>query len=203
MVRYSHATWMFAIILGVTLIGCGGQQQETGGQTSDTGQMEQPSLFSDLNSAVSVIHPASGEDVSGTVLFTKESNGIRIQANITGLSEGEHGFHIHEYGDCSADDLTSAGGHYNPLDMPHGAPDSEKRHVGDLGNITASAEAATYNRVDTVITFTGETSIVGRAVVLHAGQDDLSSQPSGAAGNRVGCGTIGIANPNTSINPGG
>jgi Cu-Zn family superoxide dismutase len=199
MMKHSQVSWIFALILGLTMIGCGGQQQETSDQQVSTQQAQQSQLFTNLNSAVAVIHSAAGEDVSGAVLFTRTPEGIRVQADISGLSEGEHGFHIHQYGDCTADDLTSAGGHYNPLDMPHAAPDSDERHVGDLGNISAGTDGATYDRVDSHLAFTGESSIIGRAVVIHAGEDDVSSQPSGAAGSRVGCGVIGVANPNTSV----
>lgn len=202
---YLQAAWMFSVVLALTIVGCEAQQEGTANEESQMGATaQQASPLADVNSAVAAIQSAAGEDVSGTVLFTETGDGIQIQADIEGLSEGPHGFHIHQYGDCTADDLTSAGGHYNPLDMPHGAPDDQKRHVGDLGNIEAGAGGnATYSRVDSVITFDGETSIIGHAVVIHGGEDDLQSQPSGDAGPRVGCGVIGIANPETSIDVSG
>jgi Cu-Zn family superoxide dismutase len=128
------------------------------------------------------------------VTFTQVDEGLRIVADIEGLSHGKHGFHIHEYGDCSAPDGTSAGGHFNPENKPHGAPDSEDRHVGDLGNITAGPDGtAHYDRTDSMISFDGPRSIIGRAVVVHADEDDLESQPTGNAGPRVACGVIGVA----------
>lgn len=185
-----------AFIAG-TLLGCNGQQETTnltdGNQTAaqDT---------ADFDAAVASLQPASGEDVSGTVLFIRTNDGIRIEADVQGLEEGEHGFHVHQYGDCTADDLTSAGGHYNPLNAPHGAPDDEQRHVGDMGNLEANADGmATYSRVDSVISFSGERSILGRAVIVHGGADDLESQPSGDAGPRMACGVIGVANPETTL----
>lgn len=182
------------------MIGCEAPEQEAESQEIITEQAASPSPFADIERAVAVVHPTAGNEASGTVLFTQSGNGIRIQAQLEGLQENGHGFHIHQYGDCTAEDGTSAGGHYNPLGMSHGDPESQERHVGDLGNITANAQGnATYNRVDTVISFDGERSIIGRAVVLHGGQDDLESQPSGAAGPRVGCGVIGVANPETSL----
>ena len=140
-------------------------------------------------SAIAVLSPPEGNDLQGTVTFIQTPEGVRVQANITGLTAGtEHGFHVHQYGDCSASDGTSAGGHFNPHGADHAGPDAASRHVGDLGN-----SEATYDRVDTQLAFEGESSIIGRAVIVHGGTDDLSSQPSGAAGPRIACGVIGIA----------
>ena len=147
-----------------------------------------------VEKAVAVLHPTEGNDVWGTVTFTKVEDGVKIVADISGLMPGKHGFHIHQFGDCSAADGTSAGGHYNPEEKRHGAPDDVQRHVGDLGNLEANSNGeAHYERVDDVISFHGEHSIIGRAVIVHAGQDDLVSQPTGAAGARQACGVIGIA----------
>lgn len=150
----------------------------------------------EIAEAVAVLHPTEGNNVHGMVTFTKVTDGIRIIADVEGLSPGKHGFHIHEYGDCSAPDGTSAGGHFNPEDMPHGAPTDMERHVGDLGNLVADEEGrAHYERTDALISFTGTHSIIGLAVIVHAGEDDFFSQPSGNAGPRVACGIIGVANP--------
>ncbi len=147
-----------------------------------------------VEKAVCVLHPTEGNDVTATVTFTRTETGVRIVADASGLSEGKHGFHIHEYGDCTAPDGTSAGGHYNPTGEEHGGPDDTERHVGDLGNIVADADGnAGYERIDNVIELNGEHSIIGRAVIIHAGEDDLESQPTGAAGARLACGVIGIA----------
>lgn len=147
-----------------------------------------------ITRAVAVLHPTQGNSVQGIVTFTEEKGGIRVVADIEGLAPGKHGFHIHEYGDCSAADGTSAGGHFNPEGKPHGAPTSQNRHVGDLGNITANAEGkAHYEWTDPLIAFTGTRSIIGRAIIVHADEDDLKSQPTGNAGPRIACGVIGIA----------
>ncbi len=148
----------------------------------------------DLLSAVCILHPTEGNEVSGIVTFTKTDGGITIVANFEGLTPGKHGFHIHEYGDCSRLDGKSAGGHFNPDGKKHGAPNSEERHVGDLGNLLANEEGkAYYEMIDTRISFSGPHSIIGRAIIVHAGEDDLTSQPTGAAGSRVACGVIGLA----------
>ncbi len=172
-------------LLSITVLtaGCNTTETATEGGTTDT-----QSKVAAVN-----LQPTEGNDVSGKVTFTPEPSGVQVVADITGLSPGKHGFHIHEKGDCSAPDATSAGGHYAPNGSPHGAPDAaaDKRHVGDLGNITADASGnAKYNQVDKLLSLDGANSIVGKAVIVHSGEDDLKSQPSGDAGNRVACGVI-------------
>ncbi len=128
----------------------------------------------------------------GTVTFSEVADGVRVQASITGLAPGKHGFHVHEKGDCSAPDASSAGDHFNPTGQPHGAPDSSARHEGDMGNIEADASGtANLNYVDHTLSLVpGDRSIVGHAVIVHANPDDLTSQPSGNAGARLACGVI-------------
>ncbi|HYW94738.1 MAG TPA: superoxide dismutase family protein [Bacteroidales bacterium] len=148
----------------------------------------------EVTKAVCVLHPTEGNQVYGTVTFTKADSGIHVVAEVHGLTEGKHGFHIHEYGDCTAADGTSAGGHFNPEGVNHGGPNAAVRHVGDLGNITANADGnATLDMTDNMLSFTGKHSIIGRGIIVHAGEDDLTSQPTGNAGGRVACGVIGIA----------
>ena len=144
--------------------------------------------------AVAVLYPTHGSSVSGTVTFVKEPAGVRVTAHITGLTPGNHGFHIHEFGDCSAPDAASAGSHFNPSGSPHAGPDADARHAGDLGNIVAdSTGVAHYERLDAHMSFTGPNSIIGRGVIVHEKADDLTTQPTGAAGGRVACGVIGVA----------
>ncbi len=158
-------------------------------------QQQQEVEETNFRNAVAVVNPTEGNEVTGTITFEQSDDGVRVQATLEGLEEGEHGFHIHQYGDCTADDGTSAGGHYNPTGEPHGAPDDEERHMGDMGNITADADGnATIDYVDSRIVLNGPNSIMGRGIVIHGGQDDLTSQPSGDAGPRLGCGVIGVAN---------
>jgi Cu-Zn family superoxide dismutase len=148
----------------------------------------------DINNAVAVLHATKGNNVTGTVYFSRTPKGIEIKADVMGLNPGKHGFHIHEFGDCTAPDGTSAGGHFNPENQPHAGPDQAKRHVGDLGNIEADNSGnAHYDRTDTQLMFDGRDSIIGRGVIVHAGVDDLVSQPSGNAGPRIACGVIGVA----------
>jgi superoxide dismutase, Cu-Zn family len=148
-----------------------------------------------IQGAICVLYPTQGSTVSGTVTFTKTEGGIKVVADLQGFQgAGKHGFHIHEYGDCSAPDGTSAGGHYNPAMMSHGAPTDKTRHEGDMGNIEADASGKAHlEYVDPMLTFTGPNSIIGRSIIVHKNEDDMKTQPTGNAGPRVACGVIGVA----------
>lgn len=204
-----NRTWM-AVVACLSMVVLAVSYRAANSETGTTKKVEHAAAHSGTTkttAAVSVVHPLATKavavvhslgdhKVSGKVTFTQMSDGVEIVAELTGLHPGEHGFHIHEFGDCSMTDGKCAGGHFNPTGAPHGGPDSEKRHVGDLGNIKADGEGkATYRRVDKMISLNGPHSIIGRSVILHAKADDLKSQPSGDAGDRIGCGTIGIADP--------
>lgn len=142
-----------------------------------------------------IIGTQGNEKIRGIVRFVKEGSGVRVKAEIEGLSPGEHGFHVHQWGDISGTDGKSAGGHFNPTNSPHGKPDASERHVGDLGNVNADASGkATYDRLDTVLKLNGAHSCVGRAIIIHAKKDDWS-QPTGNAGARIAYGVIGIDDP--------
>lgn len=181
------------IVSVVALPACEGQQADA--PDADTTGMDGVGAFNNdaQETATAVLEPTEGNNVSGTVTFMQMDNGVHVIANLTGLSEGAHGFHVHETGDCSASDATSAGGHFNPDGSPHGAPtDPEgQRHMGDLGNVEAGADgAANYERVDELLAMSGPNSIVGKAVIVHSDPDDLESQPTGEAGDRLACGVI-------------
>ncbi len=145
--------------------------------------------------AVAVIHGTQGnEKVSGTIKFVQTDKGVEIEAHVMGLPDGKHGFHIHEFGDTSAADGASLGGHFNPHGKPHGSPDmGGERHAGDLGNIESKGGHAEYKRVDNVIELDGANCILGRGFVVHGGEDDCTTQPTGNAGARLGVGVIGVA----------
>ena len=144
--------------------------------------------------AVAVLHPTTGNMANGVVRFTQMGDKVKIEADVEGLKPGKHGFHIHAYGDCSAPDGTSAGGHYNPDGHPHAGPNQQPRHMGDMGNLEADASGrAHYARLDDYMVLNGPKSIIGHGVIVHAGEDDLTTQPTGNAGARVACGVIGIS----------
>ncbi len=144
--------------------------------------------------AVAVIHGFGDSPAKGVVRFMATEDGVAITGEISGLKPGKHGFHIHEFGDCSSADPKCHGGHFNPDKKKHGGPNDVERHVGDLGNITANGRGiAKFDMKDRLIALSGPRSIIGRAVILHAKADDLKSQPSGDAGDRIAGGVVGIA----------
>ncbi len=146
--------------------------------------------------AVALLHPTAGNSVEGRVAFTQAEDGVKVAVSLRGLTPGKHGFHIHEFGDCSAADGTSAGGHFNPAGEPHAGPGDAKRHMGDLGNVEADASGAvTHEYTDKRASLTGEHSILGRGVIVHAKADDMKTQPTGDAGARQACGVIGVVDP--------
>jgi Cu-Zn family superoxide dismutase len=149
--------------------------------------------FQQNSRAICVINPLGNSNVKGLVTFEKVDSGVRIEAKIEGLTPGKHGFHIHECGDCSSQDGSSAGGHFNPQNLIHGSPSDSKRHTGDLGNIEADASGkAYYVYTDKLINLTGYNSIIGRSIIIHKNADDYKTQPTGNAGGREACGVIGI-----------
>ena len=142
--------------------------------------------------AKATLAPTRGNQASGTVTFVQRGSTVVVDAHISGLSPGLHGFHVHEKGDCRAQDASSAGDHFNPSSAPHGGPQTAQRHAGDLGNLTADPNGVAVYHVEVtgMSLDSGSNSIIGRAVIVHAAPDDLLTQPSGNSGARVACGLI-------------
>jgi Cu-Zn family superoxide dismutase len=139
------------------------------------------------------LQPRSGSTVGGALTLSAVRDGVQIRGDVRGLAPGStHGFHVHEKGDCSAPDASSAGPHFNPAGAPHGQAGSSPHHVGDMPNLVADKRGVAH--VDVVLhgatLDAGEGSIRGRAVVVHHDPDDYASQPAGNAGARVACGVI-------------
>jgi Cu-Zn family superoxide dismutase len=129
--------------------------------------------------------------VSGTVHFTSEAAGVHVVADVKGVKPGQHGFHLHEKGDCSTPDYKSAGGHFNPGNASHACDPTNPRHAGDFGNITVGADGTGHLDVTTTaLSFDGPNAVVGKAVILHAGADDCKTQPTGNSGDRLACGVV-------------
>jgi superoxide dismutase, Cu-Zn family len=150
---------------------------------------------SKITQAVAVLHPTEGNKCRGTVVFTQIGNAVKVVAKVEGLNPGQkHGFHVHEFGDCSAPDGTSAGGHYNPEGHAHALPDKQERHAGDFGNLQADNQGRAYFEFTVKnLSIDGKVNpVIGRAVIVHADPDD-GSQPTGNAGARIACGVIGVA----------
>ncbi|MEO8004738.1 MAG: superoxide dismutase family protein [Betaproteobacteria bacterium] len=151
------------------------------------------SMFAKKQSATAIIAPTKGNSVSGIVNFTQKGDVVVVEAKINGLKPNSvHGIHVHEKGDCSAADASSAGGHFNPTASVHGGPAGGARHGGDLGNLTADENgyAQLTAEVADISLGIGQNSILKRAVIVHADEDDLKTQPTGHSGARVACGLI-------------
>jgi Cu-Zn family superoxide dismutase len=140
------------------------------------------------------LKPTQGNTASGWVRFEPRGSSLLVTAEVRGLKpNGEQGFHVHEKGDCSAPDATSAGGHFNPGAKPHAHYLQGAGHAGDLPNLKADANGvAKYSFTsDTLSLASGAANgVVGRAVVVHRDPDDYASQPAGNSGPRIACGVI-------------
>lgn len=158
------------------LIACGPMQLAAGGA-----------------SATTRLVPTAGNSVTGTVRFQQSGSRVVITADISGLKpNAEHGFHVHEKGDCSAPDATSAGGHFNPGGKPHAHYGKAERHAGDMPNLKSDASGNAKYRweTDQLAVGSGAANVVGRGVVVHRDPDDYASQPAGNSGPRLACGVI-------------
>jgi Cu-Zn family superoxide dismutase len=143
-------------------------------------------------SAVANLEPTTGNTARGTVTFTQDGDSVRVSANLTGLKAGaEHGFHVHEKGDCSSGDGMSTGGHFNPDGKPHG-PQASPHHAGDMPALVADS----YGNAKASFTLRGVSiggaaaDLVGRGLIVHRDPDDYRTQPTGNAGPRIACAVI-------------
>lgn len=164
-----------------------------GMQTGTEAGMTEPVATAE-RMAIAVLSPTEGNEARGQLQFALVDGNIHITGEVTGLSAGgEHGFHVHEAGDCSAPDATSAGGHFNPEDSEHGRAGQGEHHAGDSDNLMANDEGVA--QVDrwlhgATLGDGGAADIVGKGVIVHADADDYVSQPTGDAGDRLACGVI-------------
>jgi|26BtaG_2_1085354.scaffolds.fasta_scaffold00047_4 Cu-Zn family superoxide dismutase len=137
------------------------------------------------------ITPKSGSAISGKVNFTQTGDEVMMTIKVVGLTPGDHGIHIHEVADCSAEDGSSAGGHWDPAGSDHGKWGEEHFHMGDIGNLVANAEGVAEMTFSTDKWCIGcdddSKNILGHSLIIHADADDYHSQPTGNAGGRIGC----------------
>lgn len=143
--------------------------------------------------ATAKLESRSGSNAKGTAFFTEKDGGVTLVLEVTGLTPGEHAFHLHEKGDCSAPDGTSAGGHWNPTQENHGKWGTHPFHRGDVANLVADATGkATLTFSTPLWSIGGDPSrdVVGKSLIVHAKADDFKTQPTGDAGGRVACGVV-------------
>jgi Cu-Zn family superoxide dismutase len=143
--------------------------------------------------ATAKLEPRSGSNVSGSVTFTQTGEMVRINGLVTGHTAGLKGWHIHEKGDCSDPKAESAGGHFNPRGHKHGGPSDAIRHAGDLGNLVVTDRGSATIEVTVggiSVSKDKPDGIIGRALIIHMGEDDLKTDPTGNAGGRAACGVI-------------
>jgi len=182
------------LILAVVVFAgaCGSKEEAAAPDPAPAPEPEVMEEVAATATAVAILQPRADSEVSGTVTFTETADGVRVVADIARIAPGMHGLHLHALGDCSAEDFKSTGGHFNPTDAPHGAPTDEMRHAGDFGNIEIGEDGAGHLELTTTMLTVadGPNTVLGRAVILHDGEDDLVSQPTGAAGGRIGCGVV-------------
>lgn len=162
---------------------------------ADTGAMSQPASEDMPQAAVAVLHGTQGnEDASATIRFTPQNGGLAYTTEAEGLAPGQHGYHIHLYGDCSSGDGKSAGTHFNLQGSSKNPPADIDRITGDLGNLDVGEDgSASHEGMIEGASLTGAKAVIGRGIIIHAKANDPSQPPIGAAGSRQACGVIGIA----------
>jgi Cu-Zn family superoxide dismutase len=189
-----------AVGLALVLAACSREQPEGAPrkpEATTAAPAEKATPAEPAQEAAAQIAPTQGNTVTGALALSSSAQGVHITGAIQGLKpNAEFGFHIHEKGDCSAPDGSSAGGHFNPTQAQHGNPTGATHHAGDMVNIRSNAEGVA--QVDTTAagtTLHGDptTDVMGKAIVVHEGPDDYATQPSGNSGKRVACGVIAAA----------
>lgn len=185
---------MRSVIFIASLIACSVVCAQNPPVTPDPRSPATPSEAQTPVGASAELKATPGNGVSGTLTLKPAQEGVHMTGTIRGLMPtSQHGFHVHEKGDCSAPDASSAGAHYNPAGQPHGNPAATARHLGDMPNIQSDAKgvAKVDMNISGVTLRTGQANdIVGKAIVVHEKADDYKTQPAGNSGNRIACAVI-------------
>ena len=181
---FYHRAWLDGGLIAASvamLAGCAGDSTEP-----------RAVAMSVRDAAMATLAPTQGNAVRGTVTFQPDGDAISVHARVSGLRpNAEHGFHVHEKGDCGSPDGNSAGGHFNPASAPHG-PQEGPHHAGDMPSLKSDANgnAEARFKVTGLTVGSGAADVVGRAVIVHANPDDYRTQPTGNAGARLACGVV-------------
>lgn len=168
----------------------------TGTEVDLSTDVSGPTAEADDMAAMAMLENPDGE-ILGEVRFIRQGDGLQVVADVEGIDgSGPHGFHVHENGVCDPPTFESAGGHFNPTGTEHACPPTTPRHAGDLGNMEIGADGTGHLELTSeLIALDGETSVIGKAVILHGHVDDCTSQPTGDAGARLACGVIALSQP--------
>ena len=198
--RYKLGVMTASLALSMALaIGCGDRDrdEEAGGTETPTAADAPSSATTETaqeSMTVSLTGAPNDTDFAGTITVHPEGNGVHIIADVAGVdTDGMHGIHVHENGECDHEGeggkhFTSAGGHFNPANVEHACPPTEPRHAGDLGNIQVTGGRGHLEVSATTLTMD---QLAGKAIILHAGEDDCKTQPTGNSGDRLACGVAG------------
>jgi Cu-Zn family superoxide dismutase len=198
--RYKLGVMTASLALSMVLtIGCGGKErdEEAGGTETPTASDAPSSTTTGTSQetmTVTLTGAPTDTDFTGRVEVTPEGSGVRIVADVAGVdTDGQHGIHVHENGMCDhqgegGQHFTSAGGHFNPTGTEHACPPTDPRHAGDLGNIEVSGG---IGHLELSVPNLTADQLNGKAIILHAGEDDCKTQPTGNSGDRLACGVAG------------
>jgi Cu-Zn family superoxide dismutase len=189
-----NCTLPFFLTLALFLSGCNTGTKQADQTESDNQEQDAQEAQPEKLSAKATLDAASGSKVKGEVSFSEENGSVRFELTAENLTPGEHAVHLHEKGDCSATDASSAGGHWNPTMKPHGKRGSGNSfHKGDIGNMTVGQDGKGTMSLSIEgwsIGGADSTNVVGKSVIIHEKADDFTTQPSGNAGGRISCGVI-------------
>jgi Cu-Zn family superoxide dismutase len=166
--------------------GCGSSDQ---GETADQAAAD----GTPVRRATAWVNPTEGYEGGGSAIFINEGERVDLQVSFQKMESGVHALHVHEIGDCSAPDGSSAGGHWNPMGHEHGKWGEGSFHLGDVGNITIGEDGEgtlSFSSEHWTMGTGADNDVMGKALIVHAGVDDFTTQPTGAAGKRIACGVI-------------
>jgi superoxide dismutase, Cu-Zn family len=191
--RHARAMGSVLLVVGVAVVGCKKSEPEPLPAESATPEMAAtPSVAPTISENIAAAQLTGPNGVSGVVTFTQDAGGVHVVARVDHAPAGTHGIHLHAGSACEGD-FKSAGDHFNPTNVKHGAPDAAEHHAGDFGNIEVAKDGTGNLDISTAMLSIGDggvNDVLGKAVILHGGKDDMTTQPSGNSGARIACGVV-------------